>query len=207
MPVTPLPDGSGVTTGTLGPQDTTSWAFASSYQRTFSPTLLNELRIGDTRRTVGRAPRSCPAPPSSSLGLPGIPSTAQFPNTLPTFLDRRLSAARIAAEHGDGLQHERHADRRHADLGQGPAHDQDRRRLALGAAERHPAAVADRRRSRSAASCTRPAGRREHRHAVRQLPARTGAAVLDRSAAGRDPGTARTSRSTSSRTTGGSPIG
>ena len=36
IPVTPLPDGSGVTTGTLGPQDTTSWAFASSYQRTFS---------------------------------------------------------------------------------------------------------------------------------------------------------------------------
>ena len=36
VPVTPLPDGSGVTTGTLGPQDTTSWSFASSYQRTFS---------------------------------------------------------------------------------------------------------------------------------------------------------------------------
>ncbi len=54
IPVTPLPDGSGVTTGTLGPQDTTSWAFASSYQRTFTSTLLNELRVGDTRRTVGR---------------------------------------------------------------------------------------------------------------------------------------------------------
>src|SRR6266481_2917037 len=31
IPVTPLPDGSGVTSGTLGPQDTTAWAFASSY--------------------------------------------------------------------------------------------------------------------------------------------------------------------------------
>ena len=30
IPVTPLPDGSGVTTGTLGPQDTTSWSFASA---------------------------------------------------------------------------------------------------------------------------------------------------------------------------------
>ena len=40
MPVTPLPDGSGVTTGTLGPQDTTSWSFASSYQRT----LLDQRR-------------------------------------------------------------------------------------------------------------------------------------------------------------------
>jgi hypothetical protein len=28
IPVTPLPDGSGVTSGTLGPQDTTAWAFA-----------------------------------------------------------------------------------------------------------------------------------------------------------------------------------
>ena len=54
LPVTPLPDGSGVTTGTLGPQDTVSWAFASNYQRTFSANLLNELRIGDTRRTVER---------------------------------------------------------------------------------------------------------------------------------------------------------
>ena len=44
IPVTPLPDGSGVTTGTLGPQDTTSWSFASSYQRTFSDRMLNELR-------------------------------------------------------------------------------------------------------------------------------------------------------------------
>ena len=54
VPVTPLPDGSGVTTGTLGPQDTTAWAFASNYQHTFSNNLLNELRIGDTRRAVGR---------------------------------------------------------------------------------------------------------------------------------------------------------
>ena len=53
VPVTPLPDGSGVTTGTLGPQDTTAWAFASNYQHTFSANLLNELRFGDTRRTVG----------------------------------------------------------------------------------------------------------------------------------------------------------
>ena len=54
VPVTPLPDGSGVTTGTLGPQDTTAWSFASNYQHTFSANVLNELRIGDTRRTVGR---------------------------------------------------------------------------------------------------------------------------------------------------------
>ncbi len=86
IPVTPLPEGSGVTTGTLGPQDTTSWSFASSYQRTFSSNLLNELRIGDTRRTVGRLAAQLSGSASESLGLPGIPSDARFPNTVPTFL-------------------------------------------------------------------------------------------------------------------------
>lgn len=86
IPVTPLPDGSGVTTGTLGPQDTTSWSFASSYQHTFSSSLLNELRVGDTRRSVQRSATSLGAPASASLGLPGIPSTARFPDTLPAFV-------------------------------------------------------------------------------------------------------------------------
>ena len=86
IPVTPLPDGSGITTGTLGPQDTTSWSFASSYQRTISATLFNELRVGDTRRTVARSAAQLEGSPLTSLGLPGIPSNAQFPTTLPTFL-------------------------------------------------------------------------------------------------------------------------
>ena len=85
-PVTPLSEGSGVTTGTLGPQDTTSWAFASSYQHVFSPTLLNELRFGDTRRSVDRSATSLSTSAGAALGIPGIPSSAQFPNTLPTFL-------------------------------------------------------------------------------------------------------------------------
>jgi hypothetical protein len=85
-PVTPLPEGSGLTSGTLGPQDTTAWSFASSYQRTISSTTFNELRIGDTRRTVARTAATLEGPPSSSLGLPGIPSNAQFPTTLPTII-------------------------------------------------------------------------------------------------------------------------
>ena len=85
-PVAPLPDGSGVTTGTLGPQDTTSWSFASSYQRTFSDRLLNELRIGDTRRAVGRTAAELSTSASAGLSIPGLPSNARFPNTLPTFL-------------------------------------------------------------------------------------------------------------------------
>jgi hypothetical protein len=84
--VTPLPDGSGVTTGTLGPQNTTAWSFASNYQHTFSSNILNELRIGDTRRTVGRTAAQLTSSAGNALNIPGIPSTAMFPNTLPTFL-------------------------------------------------------------------------------------------------------------------------
>jgi outer membrane receptor protein involved in Fe transport len=86
LPVTPLPDGSGATTGTLGPQDTTAWSFASNYQHSFSSNVLNEVRLGDTRRTVGRTAAQLTSSASGALSIPGIPSTARFPNTLPTFL-------------------------------------------------------------------------------------------------------------------------
>ena len=85
--MTPLPDGSGVTTGTLGPQDTTSWSFASSYQRTFSTDAAERAahRRHPADASAARPP-SLSGTASASLGLPGIPSTARFPNTLPTFL-------------------------------------------------------------------------------------------------------------------------
>ena len=83
-PVTPLPEGSGTTAGTLGPQDTTAWALATNYQHTFTSNLLNELRAGDTRRTVHRTAAQLATSAGSALDIPGIP-TAQFPNTLPTF--------------------------------------------------------------------------------------------------------------------------
>jgi hypothetical protein len=83
-PVAPLPEGSGTTAGTLGPQDTISWALATNYQHTFTSNLLNELRAGDTRRTVHRTAAQLATSAGSALNIPGIP-TAQFPNTLPTF--------------------------------------------------------------------------------------------------------------------------
>ena len=86
LPVTPLPDGSGVTSGTLGPQDTTAWSFASNYQHTLSANLLNEVRVGDTRRTVGRSAAQLSTNAGSALSIPGIPATAAFSDTLPTFL-------------------------------------------------------------------------------------------------------------------------
>jgi hypothetical protein len=85
-PVTPLPDGSGLTTGTLGRQRTRSGSFASTYQRTLSTAVLNELRVGDTRRAVDRQASQLGTSVSSAIGLPGIPTTARFPDTLPTFL-------------------------------------------------------------------------------------------------------------------------
>jgi hypothetical protein len=85
VPVTPLPEGSGPTTGTLGPQNTISSSFASSHQRTFSNNVLNEVRFGDTRRTVHRDAARVSGTASAVLGLPGIPSNARFPDTLPTF--------------------------------------------------------------------------------------------------------------------------
>jgi len=86
VPIAPLPDGSGVTSGTLGPQNTKAWSFASNDQHTFAPHVLNEVRVGDTRRTVGRTAAELSASAGAALGIPGIPSNAQFPNTLPTFL-------------------------------------------------------------------------------------------------------------------------
>src|SRR5262249_6922548 len=86
VPVTPLPDGSGVTSGTLGPQDTAAWALASNYQHTFANNLLNEIRVGNTSRTVGRTAAQLSRAAGSSLNSPGIRATANFPDTLPTFL-------------------------------------------------------------------------------------------------------------------------
>ncbi len=48
--------------------------------------MLNELRIGDTRRSVSRSAVQLDATASAALGLPGIPAGAQFDSTLPTFL-------------------------------------------------------------------------------------------------------------------------
>jgi hypothetical protein len=58
---------------------------ATNYQHTFSSRLLNEVRIGDTRRTVHRTAAQLVTSAGAALNIPGIPSTAQFPNTLPTF--------------------------------------------------------------------------------------------------------------------------
>ena len=88
IPVTALPDGSGTIqagSAAVGPQDTRAWAFASNYQHTFSPNLLNEVRVGDTRRTVTRSAVQLSSTAGGALNIPGIPTSGQFPDTMPTF--------------------------------------------------------------------------------------------------------------------------
>jgi hypothetical protein len=88
LPVTAFADGSGaIPAGSLavGPQETRSWAFASNYQHMFSPSLLNEVRIGETRRSVTRTAAQLPSPAVTALNIPRIAANALFPNTIPTF--------------------------------------------------------------------------------------------------------------------------
>jgi hypothetical protein len=88
VPVTPFPDGSGVIpagSAAVGPQHTDAWAFASNYQHIFSANVLNEVRIGDTRRSVQRSAVTLSSPAGAALNIPGIPANARFPNTMPTF--------------------------------------------------------------------------------------------------------------------------
>lgn len=85
LPVTPLPEGSGVTTGTLGPQTATSRGLAANHRHVFSDRWLNEVRFGYTGRSVDRSAASLSGAAGTSLGLPGLPADARFPLTLPTF--------------------------------------------------------------------------------------------------------------------------
>ena len=85
-PVTPLPEGSGnITTGVTGLTATKAQSFASNFVHVFNPRLLNELRVGYTRRSIDREATELDSAPSDSLHLPGIPTNGAFENTLPTF--------------------------------------------------------------------------------------------------------------------------
>ena len=53
-PVTPLPDGSGIASGTPGPQHSRVRAYASSYRKVMPAAWHNELRLGETTRSVRR---------------------------------------------------------------------------------------------------------------------------------------------------------
>jgi hypothetical protein len=85
-PVTPLPDGSGtLTTGAIGRTDTRAQAAVLSYVHSFGSRMVNDLRLGYTRRSVARTGLLLDGAASATLGLPGIPTNAAYENALPTF--------------------------------------------------------------------------------------------------------------------------
>ena len=92
QPVTPLPDGSGAVTGSvIGTGGVVGLSHVLGQQAVFDEThtfddhLLNDVHVGYTRRgntIVGPTLRSTA---SAALGIPGIPTNADFNNALPLF--------------------------------------------------------------------------------------------------------------------------
>ena len=79
-PVTPLPDGSGsLTSGVIGHAITRGDALAGDYNWTPSPTLLNQLRIGYSRRGLDQTSLQ-----NGGIAVPGLPANS-FGSVLPIF--------------------------------------------------------------------------------------------------------------------------
>jgi len=91
-PVTPLPDGSGVISGTtlstgnvIGLSRTLGQQYVANETHNFNARTVNEARFGYTRRALGRSGVVLPGSASDILGIPGIPSNAAFNSALPVF--------------------------------------------------------------------------------------------------------------------------
>ncbi len=92
QPVTPLPDGSGAVTGSvIGTGGVVGLSHVLGQQavfdeiHTFTDHLLNDVHVGYTRRgnTINGPTLGNTA--SAALGIPGIPTNAEFNNALPLF--------------------------------------------------------------------------------------------------------------------------
>lgn len=91
-PVTPLPDGSGLVTGTVigtgnvaGLTDVLGQQIVFNETHTFSPSVVNDFRIGYTRRGNTQSGATVNGTASNALGIPGIPTNATFNNAMPLF--------------------------------------------------------------------------------------------------------------------------
>ena len=91
-PVTPLPDGSGAVTGSvIGTGGVVGLSHVLGQQavfdetHTFSEHLLNDLHVGYTRRGNTIAGPTLGSTASTALGIPGIPTNAEFSDALPLF--------------------------------------------------------------------------------------------------------------------------
>ena len=92
QPVTPLPDGSGAVTGSvIGTGGVVGLSHVLGQQavfnetHTFTPPLLNDFRLGYTRRSNSIDGPTLATTASTALGIPGIPTNAAFNNALPLF--------------------------------------------------------------------------------------------------------------------------
>jgi hypothetical protein len=92
QPVTPLPDGSGLLSGSVlgtggvaGLSNVLGQQAVFNETHTFSARLLNDLRLGYTRRGNTIAGTDLSNTASAVLGIPGIPTNAAFNNALPLF--------------------------------------------------------------------------------------------------------------------------
>ena len=92
QPVTPLPDGSGLISGTVlgtggvaGLSNVLGQQAVFNETHTFSAHLLNDFRLGYTRRSNNIVGTVLGNTASASLGIPGIPTNAAFNNALPLF--------------------------------------------------------------------------------------------------------------------------
>ena len=91
-PVTPLPDGSGAITGSIvgagnvvGLSNVLGQQVVANETHTFGARMLNDLRVGYTRRGNTIAGTSLGSTASAALGIPGIPTNAAFSSALPLF--------------------------------------------------------------------------------------------------------------------------
>jgi hypothetical protein len=92
QPVTPLPDGSGAITGSVlgtggvaGLSNVLGQQAVANETHVFTPHLLNDVRLGYTRRGNTIDGTALGNTASSAVGIPGIPTNAAFNNALPLF--------------------------------------------------------------------------------------------------------------------------
>ncbi len=92
QPVTPLPEGSGAITGSVlgtggvvGLSNVLGQQAVMNETHIFSARLLNNLRLGYTRRGNGIVGSTLGSTASAALGIPGIPTNGAFNNALPLF--------------------------------------------------------------------------------------------------------------------------
>ncbi len=193
QPVTPLPDGSGAITGAVigtggvaGLSNVLGQQAVFNETHTFSPHLLNDFRIGYTRRGNTITGTTLTDTASSALGIPGIPTNAAFNNALPLFTFTGFQQLGPSASTFSQYQTAVWQILDTVDIHPRPSHLQGGSRPPLVPAQRHLAPQSYRL-LRLHHHRHEPARHHQQRQRHRQLPARPGRYLPDRSAGKPDP--------------------